>query len=187
MINCITKLHIHQQVRSKTPILGSYFTSNQTLEIENTKGEHRLEDTEARAEEDINDVMPPESDSGNDGDHGPGPSGGEEQINGESVVSCKPATNEDCDTWTAEIREEWVSGEGEDGGDEADAGGVAAREGKVVDRNDGVVLGVICVGGAGSADEEFEESDKEEVKEGAEEEGKEEVGPESGGGGGGEV
>lgn len=64
---------------------------------------------------------------------------------------------------------------------------MAAREGKVVDRNDGVVLGVICVGGAGSADEEFEESDKEEVKEGAEEEGKEEVGPESGGGGGGEV
>lgn len=131
--------------------------------------------------------MPPESDSRNHGDHGPGPNGGEEHINGKSVVSCKPATNEDGDTWTAEIRQEGGAGEGEDGSDEADAGGVAAGEGEVVDRNDGAVLGVVGVGGAGSADEEFEEGDEEEVEEGAEDEGEEEVAAERGGGGSGKV
>lgn len=79
-------------------------TSNQPSVFENAKGDHRFENAEASAEEDVDDVMPPESDSRNHGDHGPGPNGGEEHINGKSVVSCKPATNEDGDTWTAEIR-----------------------------------------------------------------------------------
>ncbi|QHO49532.1 uncharacterized protein DS421_1g14780 [Arachis hypogaea] len=72
-------------------------------------------------------------------------------------------------------------GEREDRGDEEDPGGVAAGEGEMVDGNDGVVVAVVGVGRTGSAHDEFEESDEDEVKEGAESEGEEEVAAERGG------
>jgi len=130
--------------------------------------------------------MPPESDARNYSGRGPSPNGRDENINGEGLVSAEPAMHEEGDTWMVEIGEERGAGEGEDGSDEADPGRVTAGKGEVVDGDDGVVLGVVGVGGAGSADEEFDEGDEDKVDKGAEELGKEEVGAERGGGGSGE-
>ncbi|QCD81264.1 hypothetical protein DEO72_LG2g1589 [Vigna unguiculata] len=170
------KLHIHQGVRLSLP--KSQFqvlilTSKQSSEFEKAEGEERFEDSEARAKEDIDNVMPPESDARNYSGHGPSPDGRDENINGEGLVSPEPAIHEEGHSRMVEIGEERGAGEGDDGSDEADPGRVTAREGEVIDGDDGVVLGVVGVGGAGSADEEFDEGDEKEVNKGAQEKRKE--------------
>lgn len=172
------------QSNSKNPnfrFLILNLTSNQPSEFQNAKGEESFEDTEARPEEDIDDVMPAESDSRNDGDHGPSPNTRDEQINGQKFL---PG---DGDTWQVEMVFDQGAREGEDRGDKADSGGMAAGEREVVNGDDGVVLGVVGVGGAGAADEEFDYGDEEKVEEGAEDEREEEVGAERGGGGCGQI
>lgn len=63
---------------------------------------------------------------------------------------------------------------------------MAAGEGELVDGNDGVVVVVDGVGRARSANEELDESNEEEVEEGAEDKREEEVGTKGRGRGSGE-
>jgi len=98
--------------KSKFPVL--ILTSKQPSEFEKAEAEERFEDSEARAKEDIDNVVPPESDARNYSGHGPSPNGSDENINGEGLVSAEPAMHEEGDTRMVEIGEERGAGEGED-------------------------------------------------------------------------
>ncbi len=129
------------------------------LKPEEAESKESFKNTQIRAGEDIENEMAAEKNPRKRGEHRPEPNHKDNPIEKLSLI-----------------------GEVSESGDEEDARGVAAGEGEMVDGNGGVH--VLVVERAGSAEEELDEGDENEVEEEAEEEGGDEGAAEEGGGGG---
>ncbi|GMY30060.1 hypothetical protein FCV25MIE_25302 [Fagus crenata] len=129
------------------------------LKPEEAESKESFKNTQIRAGEDIENEMAAEKNPRKRREHRPEPNHKDNPIEKLSLI-----------------------GEVSESGDEEDARGVAAGEGEMVDGNGGVH--VLVVDRAGSAEEELDEGDENEVEEEAEEEGGDEGPAEEGGGGG---
>ncbi|KAK4262627.1 hypothetical protein QN277_028165 [Acacia crassicarpa] len=125
--------------------------------------------------------MPPERYPRECSGERPRPNKEKQQIDGHNVIFTNPPTNEGGNSRMSagfQIGHGFENGEPrkvKEGSSKKSPGGMTTGKGEMVNGNDSVVLIVVAVERTGSADEEFDGGDKQEVEEGAKEEGQEQV------------